>query len=321
MPDLMAFLSSTVNKVLLSTDFLGGSRCKIPTKALHRRRRDSQVVCSKRNGGQPVDAKANEDSSDMDIVERIFTFFFGKKEAEPFGLRRFDRDRFPELYPATLDEFADAVDGDTDEIALFRPLLARTQLEKRALKLVFDADVHGWSAAAFHQCVDRKGASVGIMRTEKACFGFYNPKGWVGEAESRGSIAAFLFTWQDGDTTKPPVKLRKIGRAALACLDEPDSGPRMGADSLVVPLRAPLSSRPDAPQDKIARSKLGSYYERLSTGNNRSTLFGEGENPKGEMLTFLRVYSGVYEEGEEIPFNDVSFIRIRAVFGVFTAVS
>lgn len=263
------------------------------------------IACDQRSGEKVAESKSGDDSTDLDIIERIHAFFFGKKQAEPFGLRRFDRNRFPELYPATLDEFADPVEGDTEEIALFRPLLARTQLEKRPLQLMFDADVHGWSAGAFHHCLDRKGASVGIMGTAKACFGFYNPKGWVGEAESRGSIAAFLFTWQDGDTSRPPVKLRKVGRAALACLDEPDSGPRMGADSLVIPLRSPLSSRSDAPQDRIAHSKLGSYYEKLPTGNNRSTLFGEGENAKGEMLKFLRIYSGVYEEGEEIPFNDV----------------
>lgn len=225
---------------------------------------------------------------------------------EPFGLKRFDRDRFPELYVATLDEFADPVESDTEEMKLFRPLLARTQLQSRELQLLYDADVHGWSAEAFHGCVDRKGACVGIAATEGAVFGYYNPKGHVGYGESRGSIAAFLFTWQDGDTSKSPVKLRKVGRGALACIDDPDSGPKLGADSFVVPLRPPRATWDDLPEDRVARSKLGSYFERLPTGNNRSSLFAEGENLKGEMLRYLRVYAGVYGEDEEIPFNDVS---------------
>jgi hypothetical protein len=225
---------------------------------------------------------------------------------EPFGLKRFDRDRFPELYQATLDEFAEPVQGDTEEIALFRPLLARTQLEKRSLQLLFDADVHGWDAGVFHQCLDRKGASVGIAATTEAVFGYYNPKGHVGYGESRGSIAAFLFTWKDGDLSKRPVKLRKIGKAALACLDDPETGPRMGADGLDIRLRPPRAKWAEVADDRLARSKLGSYYERLTEGPNRSTLFGANENGKGEILRFLRVYAGVYGPDEEIPFNDVS---------------
>lgn len=38
----------------------------------------------------------------------------------------------------------------------------------------------------------------------------YNPKGWVGYGEYRPGISAFLFTWRDGDTSKPAIKLRKV---------------------------------------------------------------------------------------------------------------
>lgn len=116
----------------------------------------------------------------MDIVERMWTAVFGKKEEAPFGLARFDRDRFPELYLATLDEFAESMSVDTEEIATFRPLLARTQLEKRELQLLFDADRDGWDSEAFHTAVDRRGACVLLAATKKARFGGYNPKGWVG---------------------------------------------------------------------------------------------------------------------------------------------
>ncbi len=48
----------------------------------------------------------------------------------------------------------------------------------------------------------------------------YAAKGFAGFGEYRGSIAAFLFTWRDGDTSKPAVKLQKVSgghtRIALA---------------------------------------------------------------------------------------------------------
>ncbi|PXF41436.1 hypothetical protein BWQ96_08817 [Gracilariopsis chorda] len=238
----------------------------------------------------------------MDIIEKVYTFLFGPKEKEPFGLKRFDRDRFPELYPATLDEFAELLPEDVDEVRLFRPLLARTQLQKRPLQLLYDANRDGWSSEAFHERLNRKGASVVFARSQKAVFGGYNPKGFVGYGESRGSKAAFLFTWPDGDTSKPAMKMRKVGGAALAVVDEPDTGPKFGADSFVIPLRPPRVDREEDQSDRIAYSKLGSYYERRPDGHN--CLFGENESGKGTVLTELKIFAGVYEEGEEIPFND-----------------
>lgn len=251
----------------------------------------------------PLVSSADKDENyNMDIIERIYTAIFGKKQKEPFGLKRFDRDRFPELYPAPLDEFADPVPTDTPEIALFRPLLARTQLTTRPLQLLYDANRDGWDAQVFHQKCDRKGASVVLARTAAAVFGGYNPKGFVGYGESRGSKAAFLFCWPDGDTRKGAMKMRKVGGNALAVLDQPDTGPKFGADSLVVPLRPPGANWRENERDRLAYSKLGSYYEKRPDGVN--TLFGKAENPKGETLLELKVFAGVYEEGEEIPFND-----------------
>lgn len=238
----------------------------------------------------------------MDIIERVYTAIFGAKQAEPFGLKRFDRDRFPELYPATLDEFAEPMASDTSEIALFRPLLARTQLQSRDIQLLYDANQDGWSAEVFHQALDRKGASVVMARTAGAVFGGYNPKGFVGYGESRGSKAAFLFTWPDADISRPAMKMRKVGGAALAVVDEPETGPKFGADSLVIPLRPPRAAWPESEKDRIAYSKLGSYYERRPDGAN--TLFAKGESPKGEVLRDLKVFAGIYAEGEEIPFDD-----------------
>ena len=53
-------------------------------------------------------------------------------------------------------------------------------------------------------------AQVVVARTEGgAVCGGYNPKGWIGLGEDRDAIAAFLFTWPDGDTGRRPVKLPK----------------------------------------------------------------------------------------------------------------
>ena len=62
------------------------------------------------------------------------------------GMARFDRNKFPELFPATLTEFAAPVAGDEAEMQLIRPLLARTSLEKRGIQLVYDANRDGWTA-------------------------------------------------------------------------------------------------------------------------------------------------------------------------------
>ncbi len=116
---------------------------------------------------------------------------------------------------------------------------------------------------------------------------------WVGYGEARGSIAAFLFI-VDGKYTKdgaPGIKLRKVGGPGLAQMDLPESGPSFSPDALVIPMGQ------DNP--RLARSKLGSYYERLPDGT--SSLFGKDSSVQ---LKELKVYHGVYAEGEYIPFTD-----------------
>jgi hypothetical protein len=50
---------------------------------------------------------------------------------------------------------------------------------------------------------------VAITEGGAVCGG-YNPAGWIGLGDDRDSIAAFLFTWPDGDTSKDPTKLEKV---------------------------------------------------------------------------------------------------------------
>jgi hypothetical protein len=224
-----------------------------------------------------------------DPVEKIFSFFFGKREESPMGMARFGSGRFPEQYPATIDEWASPVAGDDAEMAKLRPMLKNTNLETRGLKLTYSANKNGWSAEKFHQAVDKLGGGLVVCTTTSGLVcGGYNPKGWVGYGEARGSIAAFLYVFNpDGSVTK----LRKVGGPSLAQMDMPESGPSFGADSLVIPLSGGNA--------KLARSKLGSYFERFPDGTN--SLFGKAASVQ---LKELKVYHGVYEEGEYIPFTD-----------------
>lgn len=231
-----------------------------------------------------------------DPIEKIFGVFFGKKEKAPMGMARFGAERFPEQYPAVLDEWADPLEGDNAEMALLRPLLKNTNMETRNLRLTYDANKDGWDPTIFHSKVDKQGGAVVYITTRAGITcGGYNPKGWVGYGEARGSIAAFLFIlgggFADASTGRPGIKLRKVGGPGLAQMDMPETGPQFSPDGLVISL--------DGNNKRLARSKLGSYYERLPDGTN--SLFGKDSNVE---LKELKVYHGVYAEGEYVPFTD-----------------
>ncbi|CAG9467377.1 unnamed protein product [Pedinophyceae sp. YPF-701] len=218
---------------------------------------------------------------------------FGKKALEdrnPAGMKRLSEDDAPEMYPATTTEFADPVESDDSTMAVLRPMLARTQLERRPLRLAFDSEEHGWSAREFHARVDTFGAGIVLAETQGgAVCGGYNPRGWVGLGEDRDAIAAFLFTWPDGDTSKPAIKLPKVGGPSMAVVDKPDSGPQFGAEGLTIPLTPG--------KERVARSRLGTFYSRIDASKKRD-LFAPDEDWKGTTLTRLRVYVGA-GKGEE----------------------
>lgn len=163
--------------------------------------------------------EANDFSDDP--VDKIFSVFFGKKEDEPMGMKRFGREKFPEQYPAVTDQWADPVATDDKDMAVLRPMLKNTNLETRSLKLTYSANRDGWNPVAFHKKVDKLGGGLVVCTTADGLVcGGYNPKGWVGYGEARGSIAAFLFVFKTG-TTDLPTKLRKIGGPSFAQQDLP----------------------------------------------------------------------------------------------------
>ena len=265
---------------------LGDGYVKSSTSLQHRQFRDI-LQASRKPAGE-------------DIISKIFGAFLPTPES--IGLSRFDSNSRPENYPATKDEFAELLPEDKDDdVKLIRPLLAKTNLQFRPLALAYSANKDGWNMKAFHTKVDKKGPSLVLCRSKSGVvLGGYNPTGWVNLGEYRGSIAAFLFVYPKGveKNAAPPIKLQKISGAGMAQVDD-GSGPRFGSEGLTIALN---KSNP-----KLARSKLGLYYERLPDGGN--SLFGKGIME--DELTDLKVFVGVYGESERVPYSDAMFFQIN----------
>lgn len=62
-----------------------------------------------------------------------------------------------------------------------------------------------------HRCLWWQSFICTVLRGgDMACIPYF--AGWISLGEdSRDSIAAFLFTWRDGDLTQRPIKLAKVG--------------------------------------------------------------------------------------------------------------
>ena len=215
--------------------------------------------------------------------------FFGGGKRNNKKVEEEEERTYPESKAATYELLKSSPVGmEFGNVGMVRQLLKQTQLEKRKLKVIYDAKKHGWDAKKFHQMVDGKGSSVVLCKVRGRWIGGYNPRGWASLGGSRPSIAAFLFYqkfpfgWQ---------KLRSKGNGGLAISrDEFDQGIYFGADSLIIPLSTMGDSRNVA-------SRLGAYFE--SGPENKSTLLPiPGANARCEEL---QVIAGVYAPGEDIP--------------------
>lgn len=200
--------------------------------------------------------------------------------------------RYPEQYPAVYELSDVVVPSDTPEAQLVRPLLKQTLLEERGLQLVYDARRHGWTPEAFHGKVDGLGGAVVVAQTQdNQIVGGYNPKGWASMGGARPSVAAFLFCQRKDGSFQ---KLQKVGGGGLACArDDSDYGIALGPDGLVVGLQTG--------REKLASSKLGTYYERGP--DEKDSLFENG----AATLSNVQVLVGVYESSESIPYSGAVF--------------
>mmetsp|Transcript_4362 Transcript_4362/g.6178 ORF Transcript_4362/g.6178 Transcript_4362/m.6178 type:complete len:178 (-) Transcript_4362:2219-2752(-) len=131
--------------------------------------------------------RSGEDEEMKDPIEKLFSFFFGQVEEKPMGLTRMSIETAPDQYPAELSRRAEPVASDDDVCRQFvRPTLAQTFLEKRQLRLAYDANIDGWSPEAFHQAVDRQGPGIILCTSvDGERFGGYNPKGYVFYAQTK----------------------------------------------------------------------------------------------------------------------------------------
>ena len=93
--------------------------------------------------------------ADNDFISNFFSKFL--PTPEDLGLTRFDSNSRPENYPCTKTEWANNLPDDIaskdSNLILIRQLLAKTNLEFRSLKCVYDANKDGWRAKAFHEKV------------------------------------------------------------------------------------------------------------------------------------------------------------------------
>ena len=109
--------------------FCDGKSCEHMTmNEMHRRTKRSRC----RAGQDPEGEEGRPD-----LVERAVQMLFGKKAlqaAEPFGMKRMSDQAYAEQSVATTTELALPVDGDSQTIAAFRPLLAKTRLERPPLR-------------------------------------------------------------------------------------------------------------------------------------------------------------------------------------------
>jgi len=237
------------------------------------------------------------------IAEKLGDFFFGEDpEDTVFGLKRAMKgtDSYADMEKATKTEFADPVEGDEGEVKLIRPLLKMTILEKMQLKCVYDANKDGWSAEDFHRCVDKTGPCVVIGKTQAgAIVGGYACVGFIGLGEERNSISAFLFSWPDGDTSKPGIKCRILEFGDASTVDFRNTGPRFGRNGFSMTMQKG--------NEHVAQSKLGLDYEVMP--DKRRSIFAREEG-NAAYLTELRTYVGCFEEeGRPVPYATPLFYQ------------
>ena len=233
---------------------------------------------TRRNQTRRVWAGAEE----LDPIEKAVGWLFGKQAVhnrKPFGLARLEGAALEQQYEANSVDQAEALQGDSAEVARFRSVLAHTALEKEPLRLAYSAAEHGWNARAFHSRVRNQGAAVVFAQTTGGTYlGAYNPSGWEGLGDNLDSRSAFLFTWPTGDTKQAGIKLPKVGGPGLAVMDDGSKGPMFGAEGLSIPLEPGSNPR-------SVQSRLGTFYANLPDGSR--SLFAEGRKAE---LAELKVY-------------------------------
>lgn len=150
--------------------------------------------------------------------------WFDELWPQPSEQEQGGRNLKPEQYPANTQDAAPPLPSDVSDatVSIVRPLLKDTQLEARPLQVVFDTRRGDeWTARAFHEAVDGRGAAVVVGATTSGqTVGGYNPKGWASLGGARPSVAAFIFASPAGRAPGPSDKVPKVGGGGLACAND-----------------------------------------------------------------------------------------------------
>lgn len=132
-----------------------------------------------------------------------------------------------------LPDLAAAAGFAPGKLPLPTELLRGTSLDPATVPLTrcYKASVDGWSATAFHRCVDDRGSGLVIARARSGLtLGGFNPGGWRSSDDYIQAAGAFLFLSEGTSARKAPV----FPGGEAAVFDYATAGPCFGAADLII---------------------------------------------------------------------------------------
>ena len=111
-------------------------------------------------------------------------------------------------------------------------LAADFLMNGKHFEVIYDAKVHGYSAATFHQTCDKVDGTVTLVTLKNgAKFGGYNPDNWSGGGY-KNVPTAFLYLLTDGKGSASQKFALKPGCEGNAIVCNPNYGPLFGNNGL-----------------------------------------------------------------------------------------
>ena len=91
-------MSTRIPRLFVILLGVGASNAFLPSPKQHQPQSTQLKFFFKNQQEEPAPKKVPKPAveEEPDLVEKLFTLFFGKPEESPLGLKRFDENRFPE---------------------------------------------------------------------------------------------------------------------------------------------------------------------------------------------------------------------------------
>ena len=103
----------------------------------------------------------------------------------------------------------------------------------KRFEVLYDAKVHGYSTATFHQkCDNIDGTVILVTLQNGAKFGGYNPSRWTSEGGHKNIPNTFLFSLTDGKGSGPQKWQCTNQERAIRC--HPGYGPLFGGGKFIM---------------------------------------------------------------------------------------